>query len=95
MKKSSAKQRFADRGGASVKSEIFLGKIEADSFAPTPSRRRKNKRQAFRLPCYMSPCDDAMAETVGFEPTVPKKVQLISSQSRYDHFDTSPDFMFK
>ena len=31
-----------------------------------------------------------MAETVGFEPTVPVKVQLISSQSRYDHFDTSP-----
>ena len=31
-----------------------------------------------------------LAETVGFEPTVPVKVQLISSQSRYDHFDTSP-----
>ena len=27
---------------------------------------------------------------VGFEPTVPLRVQLISSQSRYDHFDTSP-----
>ena len=27
---------------------------------------------------------------MGFEPTVPVKVQLISSQSRYDHFDTSP-----
>ena len=49
MKKSSAKQRFAERGGASVKSEIFLGKIEADSFAPTPSRKRKKKRQAIML----------------------------------------------
>ena len=31
-----------------------------------------------------------MAEAVGFEPTVPVRVQLISSQSRYDHFDTLP-----
>ena len=31
-----------------------------------------------------------MAEMVGFEPTEPVKVQLISSQHRYDHFDTSP-----
>ena len=31
-----------------------------------------------------------LAEAVGFEPTVPKRAQLISSQSRYDHFDTLP-----
>ena len=30
-----------------------------------------------------------MAERVGFEPTAPE-VQLISSQPRYDHFDTAP-----
>lgn len=31
-----------------------------------------------------------LAETVGFEPTEPIKVQTISSRSRYDRFDTSP-----
>lgn len=31
-----------------------------------------------------------MAEWVGFEPTELMKAQLISSQSRYDHFDTTP-----
>ena len=31
-----------------------------------------------------------LAEAVGFEPTEPARVQLISSQSRYDHFDTLP-----
>ena len=37
-----------------------------------------------------------LAEAVGFEPTVLNRVQLISSQSRYDHFDTLPyvDDMF-
>ena len=34
-----------------------------------------------------------LAEAVGFEPTVPKRAQLISSQSRYDHFDTLPLFI--
>lgn len=32
----------------------------------------------------------AMAETVGFEPTDAFTRQLISNQSRYSHFDTSP-----
>ena len=31
-----------------------------------------------------------MAERVGFEPTVPLPVHLISSQGRYNHFDTAP-----
>ena len=31
-----------------------------------------------------------MAERVGFEPTVPSLVHLISSQGRYNHFDTAP-----
>ena len=33
-----------------------------------------------------------MAERVGFEPTVPLPVHLISSQGRYNHFDTAPYF---
>ena len=45
---------------------------------------RKQKRHPFRVP---------LAEAVGFEPTVPKRAQLISSQSRYDHFDTLPFFL--
>ena len=32
----------------------------------------------------------ALAERVGFEPTVPLLVHLISSQGRYNHFDTAP-----
>lgn len=31
------------------------------------------------------------AETVGFEPTCRLPDNLISSQARYDHFDTFPD----
>ncbi len=31
-----------------------------------------------------------LAEAVGFEPTSPAKDYLISSQARYDHFDTLP-----
>ena len=31
-----------------------------------------------------------MADRVGFEPTVPLLVHLISSQGRYDRFDTCP-----
>ena len=31
-----------------------------------------------------------LAETVGFEPTDALTRQLISNQSRYSHFDTSP-----
>ena len=34
-----------------------------------------------------------LADRVGFEPTVPLPVHLISSQGRYNHFDTCP-FMF-
>ena len=30
-----------------------------------------------------------VAERVGFEPTVPLRVHLISSQGRYNHFDTA------
>ena len=33
---------------------------------------------------------NTMAETVGFEPTDAFTRQLISNQSRYSHFDTSP-----
>ncbi len=33
-------------------------------------------------------CD--VAEKVGFEPTSHLRDYLISSQGRYDHFDTSP-----
>ncbi len=32
-----------------------------------------------------------MAEAVGFEPTSPLRDYLISSQGRYDHFDTLPN----
>ena len=31
-----------------------------------------------------------MADRVGFEPTVPLLVHLVSSQGRYDRFDTCP-----
>ena len=31
-----------------------------------------------------------LADRVGFEPTVPLRVHLISSQGRYNHFDTCP-----
>ena len=31
-----------------------------------------------------------VADRVGFEPTVPLRVHLISSQGRYNHFDTCP-----
>ena len=31
-----------------------------------------------------------IAETVGFEPTCRLPDNLISSQARYDHFDTAP-----
>ena len=34
-----------------------------------------------------------MAETVGFEPTDGINRQTISSRSRYDLFDTSPDII--
>ena len=34
--------------------------------------------------------DVVLAEWVGFEPTVPLPVHLISSQGRYNHFDTTP-----
>ncbi len=35
-----------------------------------------------------------LAETVGFEPTCGFHRKLISSQPRYDHFDTSPSMLF-
>lgn len=38
---------------------------------------------------YQSPVPD-LADRVGFEPTVPLLVHLISSQGRYDRFDTCP-----
>ena len=34
-----------------------------------------------------------VAQTVGFEPTVLFTVQTISSRSRYDHFDTSANYI--
>ena len=34
-----------------------------------------------------------MTEAVGFEPTVPLPVHLISSQGRYNHFDTPPQIL--
>ncbi len=36
--------------------------------------------------------DGSMAERVGFEPTEGVSPQLISSQSRCDHFDTAPGY---
>ena len=35
-----------------------------------------------------------LAEMEGFEPPDGVTRQLISSQPRYDHFDTSPDVLF-
>lgn len=34
-----------------------------------------------------------MADRVGFEPTSRLRDYLISSQDRYDHFDTCPYFL--
>ena len=47
-----------------------------------------NKKSAFlqNSLCKMP----IMADRVGFEPTVPLLVHLISSQGRYDRFDTCP-----
>ena len=45
------------------------------------------------LPVWCAPsCANApeLAEMVGFEPTERFTAQTISSRSRYDHFDTSP-----
>ncbi len=36
-----------------------------------------------------------MAQRVGFEPTVPLPVHLISSQGRYNHFATAPRYKYK
>lgn len=44
-----AETSFGERGGASDKLRFFVKKIEMKSFAPTTSRRRKNKRQAITL----------------------------------------------
>ncbi len=45
--------------------------------------KHKNRRKRYVA------CDE-LAEWVGFEPTVPLPVHLISSQGRYNHFDTTP-----
>ena len=37
----------------------------------------------------MAVCQLILAQRVGFEPTVPSRVHLISSQGRYNHFDTA------
>ena len=42
------------------------------------------------IPQKLRNANGFLAEAVGFEPTEPVRVQLISSQSRYDHFDTLP-----
>lgn len=46
---------------------------------------------AIPRPIYASSTLRFLAETVGFEPTDALTRQLISNQSRYSHFDTSPN----
>ena len=74
-----------------------------DSFSAENPRRLQHTtgmlpRAAFRIPPTTKNSKRAhpvgwallLAEWVGFEPTVPLPVHLISSQGRYNHFDTTP-----
>ena len=58
-----------------------------------PARRRHSLRSRLysaKKKRHAIACLFFLAEWVGFEPTVPLPVHLISSQGRYNHFDTTP-----
>ena len=58
-----------------------------------PARRRHSLRSRLysaKKKRHAIACLFFLAEWVGFEPTVPLPVHLISSQGRYNHFDTAP-----
>ena len=59
----------------------------------TPGRQTAAEEQ---LSHFKTPVNTGVygAETVGFEPTCRLPDNLISSQARYDHFDTSPNIKF-
>ena len=59
-----------------------------------PARRRHSLRSRLysaKKKRHAIACLFFLAEWVGFEPTVPLPVHLISSQGRYNHFDTTPE----
>ena len=62
--------------------------VHSKGSAPVETKQRRPRFKKSRSKRYTA-CSD-MAERVGFEPTVPLLVHLISSQGRYNHFDTCP-----
>ena len=54
------------------------------------SNEEKNSRKCLNRTWQFRHFLHKLAEWVGFEPTVPLPVHLISSQGRYNHFDTTP-----
>ena len=62
-----------------------------------PARRRHSLRSRLysaKKKRHAIACLFFLAEWVGFEPTVPLPVHLISSQGRYNHFDTTPSALY-
>ena len=55
--------------------------ITSGNFVPDLEVNKKSQKLTF---------SGLLADRVGFEPTVPLLVHLISSQGRYNHFDTCP-----
>ena len=54
------------------------------------SNKENNSRKCLNRTWQFRHFLHKLAEWVGFEPTVPLPVHLISSQGRYNHFDTTP-----
>ena len=61
--------------------------VQVKGSAPVETKQRRPRFKKSRSKRYTA-CSD-MADRVGFEPTVPLLVHLISSQGRYNHFDTA------
>lgn len=68
----------------SMKSKSDFTRRNAQRLGLCSELKKKRQQPESRLLAWF------LAQRVGFEPTVPLPVHLISSQGRYNHFDTTP-----
>ncbi len=67
----------------SMKSKSDFTRRNAQRLGLCSELKKKRQQPESRLLAWF------LAQRVGFEPTVPLPVHLISSQGRYNHFDTA------
>ena len=91
--KSADSAKISDRGRKGLRHDTaalwLLSSLQRKIIYHPIKKHENDSRKVLNLPIQVEHFLRKLAQRVGFEPTVPLPVHLISSQGRYNHFDTA------